>query len=206
MRDDAQRVTPPDESKRPKVAGRRPAQARAKTARAATTRAGRSKPPAGVPSAGEHGILSSLPSTRPQRPSARRAAAKRAAAPRGPPAEQHAPRPPAEQHAPQPAARPSAEQPAAQPSAERAARNPRPPAKRRAEKRPVKDAAPPPESPIPRQGFEAEDEIEQGTPVHPPTRPELASAMVELFGELAQSGLATSGRLLKDALGRLPGV
>jgi hypothetical protein len=189
MRDDARRVTPPDENERPKAAGKRPAQARSKTARTATARAGRSQRPAEVPSTGEHGILSSLPSTRPQRPSARRAAAKRAAAP---------PRRAAEQRAP--AARD------AQPAAKRATRAPRSTAKRRAAKRPVEDAAPPPESPIPRQGFEAEDEIEQGTPVHPPTGPELATAMIELFGELAQSGLATSGRLLRDALDRLPGL
>jgi hypothetical protein len=42
--------------------------------------------------------------------------------------------------------------------------------------------------------------------VQPPSRPELAASVAELLGELAQTGLATGGRLLKDALGRLPGV
>jgi hypothetical protein len=59
---------------------------------------------------------------------------------------------------------------------------------------------------VPRQGFEAEDEIQSGTTVHPPTRPELAASIAELLGELTQNGLATGGRLLRDALGRLPGV
>jgi hypothetical protein len=42
--------------------------------------------------------------------------------------------------------------------------------------------------------------------VDPPSRPELAASVAELLGELAQNGLATGGRLLKDALGRLPGI
>ncbi len=45
--------------------------------------------------------------------------------------------------------------------------------------------------------------------MHPPTRPELAEReMVELFGELGAERPRRDerGRLLKDALGRLPGV
>jgi hypothetical protein len=59
---------------------------------------------------------------------------------------------------------------------------------------------------VPPQGFEGEDEIEQGTPVEPPSRPEVAGALAELVGELAQTGVARSGRLLRDALSRLPGI
>ncbi|HUN77978.1 MAG TPA: hypothetical protein VMU32_03575 [Solirubrobacteraceae bacterium] len=43
-------------------------------------------------------------------------------------------------------------------------------------------------------------------PVAPPTGPELAGAVVELVGDLAQAGLAGGGRLLRDALDRLRGV
>jgi hypothetical protein len=55
----------------------------------------------------------------------------------------------------------------------------------------------------PRQGFEAEDDVETGKPVQPPGGIELAASVVELAGELAQSGLSSGGRLLKDALSRL---
>jgi hypothetical protein len=60
------------------------------------------------------------------------------------------------------------------------------------------------EPPIPRQGFEAD--TEPGIPVQPPSSSELAASVVELVGELAQAGLSTGGRLLKDALTRLPGI
>lgn len=60
--------------------------------------------------------------------------------------------------------------------------------------------------PVPPQGFEAESEIEPGVPVAPPSGSELAGAVVELVGELAQAGLTGGGRLLRDALSRLPGV
>jgi hypothetical protein len=55
----------------------------------------------------------------------------------------------------------------------------------------------------PRQGFEAESDVEPGKTVQPPGGAELAASVVELIGELAQSGLSGGGRLLKDALGRL---
>ncbi|HEY3830433.1 MAG TPA: hypothetical protein VGL57_14665 [Solirubrobacteraceae bacterium] len=119
---------------------------------------------------GERGILSNLPSTRPQRPSARRAAAKRATA--------------------------------KQPKRGETAKRPEPvPTKGRGSA-----PKPPPAPPVPPQGFETEDEIELGTPVHPPSRPEVAGALAELVGELAQTGIARGGRLLRDALGRLPGI
>ncbi len=96
------------------------------------------------------GVMSSLPKTRPQRPSARRATARRTP-----------------------------------------------------KKRPVVKA----ESPrAPRQGFEAESEIETGKAVAPPSGLELAASAVELLGELAQSGLRSGERLLRDALARRPGT
>lgn len=68
-----------------------------------------------------------------------------------------------------------------------------------ANNRPPKRAEPPR---APRQGFETED-VEQGKPVAPPNSAELAASVVELLGELAQTGLSSGGRLLKDALSRL---
>ena len=59
---------------------------------------------------------------------------------------------------------------------------------------------------MPPQGFEAEETIEPGRPVQPPSGPELVASVAELLGELAQTGLATGGRLLSDALKRLPGA
>ncbi|HEV3072580.1 MAG TPA: hypothetical protein VGY76_14270 [Solirubrobacteraceae bacterium] len=55
----------------------------------------------------------------------------------------------------------------------------------------------------PRQGFEAESEVQPGKTVQPPGSAELAASVVELMGELAQSGLTSTGKLLKDALARL---
>ncbi len=117
-------------------------------------------------------MLSSLPSTRPQRPSARRAAARQSVAAR-------------------------AERAPAKPK--RSARTtPRPTPKPRVEPRPA-------EPPVPRQGFESEETIELGRPVQPPSGSELAASMVELVGELAQTGLSAGGRALRDALTRLAG-
>ncbi|MGA2163367.1 MAG: hypothetical protein ABSH36_02730 [Solirubrobacteraceae bacterium] len=63
----------------------------------------------------------------------------------------------------------------------------------------------PSEPPVPRQGFESEETIEMGRPVQPPSSSELAASMVELVGELAQTGLSAGGRVLRDALARLAG-
>jgi hypothetical protein len=120
----------------------------------------------------EPGVLSSLPSTRPQRPSARRAAARQSAAAK-------------------------AERVAAKPK-----RNTRPKPKPTA--KPLV-APKPAEPPVPRQGFESEETIEMGQPVQPPSSSELAASMVELVGELAQTGLSAGGRVLRDALTRLAG-
>jgi hypothetical protein len=113
------------------------------------------------------GVMSSLPKTRPQRPSARRASARQAAAATG------------------------GEAPAARPSRPKTARKKRPAVK--------------PEPPrAPRQGFEVESEIETGKTVAPPNSVELAASVVELLGELAQSGIRSGERLLRDALTRRP--
>jgi hypothetical protein len=100
-------------------------------------------------------VLESLPNTRPQRPSAHRAAARQAAA--------------------------------------------RPTGKTRTTIKPVA------EPPVPPQGFEAEEQIEPGRPVQPPSSAELAASVAELLGEAAQAGLAAGGRRVKDALRRLAG-
>ncbi len=146
------------------------------------------------------GVLSNLPSTRPQRPSARRAAARQTAAAR---AERVATKPkraateprraPAKaerrvaESPPKPTAKPAPKRPAAKPAAP----------KRRVPK--------PVERPVPPQGFEAEEAIEAGHSVQPPSGAELATSMVDLVGELAQTGIATGGRMLRDALARLSG-
>jgi hypothetical protein len=118
------------------------------------------------------GVLSSLPKTRPQRPSARRAAAKEAAT-------------------------------------ATAATKPHRPRKRK-----TATAKTPPKAPrqsrrkAPRQGFEADGdgEIPTGKPVSPPSGLELAGSVVELLGELAQSGIRSGERALRDALARIGGT
>jgi hypothetical protein len=75
-----------------------------------------------------------------------------------------------------------------------------------AKKRPAKAAkraAKPLQDPAPRQGFEAESDHLSG-PVSPPGGLDLFASAAELAGELTKSGLSAGGRLLKDALARLP--
>jgi hypothetical protein len=154
MRDDcALDMSPPDKDTQP--TGRR--------------RTGKQTLPGGATE--EPGVLSSLPSTRPQRPSARRAATRQSAA----------------AHAERAAAKPKRKTPPARTA------KPRP--------KPPKPAEPP----VPRQGFEAEEAIEAGRSVQPPSGAELAASIVELVGELAQTGLSASGRVLRDALKRPAG-
>ncbi len=111
------------------------------------------------------GVLGSLPSTRPQRPSARRAKAR----------------------------------------AKRGTTTPTEPATNARPRRAAKPKPKPVEPPVPPQGFEAEEQIEPGRAVQPPSNTELAASVAELFGELAQAGLSTGERLVKDALRRLTG-
>jgi hypothetical protein len=144
------------------------------------------KPRSGGSDAGGAGVLGNLPSTRPQHQTARRAAArarksppKAAGAPAAKTRPVRAPKAP-----PTPAETPAAKTRTA-----------------RARKTPLKLVEPP----VPPQGFEAEEQIEPGRPVEPPSGPELAASVVELLAEFAQTGLSAGGRLLKDALGRLAG-
>ncbi len=151
-------------------------------------------------------MLSSLPSTRPQRPSARRAAARQSAAARTERASAPTPKrgeaKPKRKTSPARTAQPRSTPPRAERATtkpKRATRTqPKPTAKPRVAPKPV-------EPPVPRQGFESEETIEMGRPVQPPSSSELAASMVELVGELAQTGLSASGRLLRDALTRLAG-
>lgn len=61
----------------------------------------------------------------------------------------------------------------------------------------------PTEPPAPRQGYEPEEEVELGTTVNPPSGAELVESVVEIVGEIANSGIAAGGRLLKDAFSLL---
>jgi hypothetical protein len=67
----------------------------------------------------------------------------------------------------------------------------------------AKLTAKPIQDPAPRQGFEAESDQLSG-PVQPPGGTDLFASAAELAGELTKSGLSAGGRLLKDALARLP--
>jgi hypothetical protein len=53
---------------------------------------------------------------------------------------------------------------------------------------------------VPRQGFESEPEIQVGRSVRPPSGTELVASAAEIAGELAQAGLSAGGRVLKGAL------
>jgi hypothetical protein len=148
-------------------------------------------------------VLSSLPSARPQRPSARRAAARQQGRRTAPTTAPATDRPLVGATVTDAVMAPqrTSETPDASNGAKRARRGK---AKSKADAKPTTPGAQAPA--IPPQGFEAESEIEPGVPVAPPSGQELAGAVVELVGELAQAGLASGGRLLRDALGRLPGV
>jgi hypothetical protein len=162
----------------------------------------------------EPGVLTSLPSTRPQRPSARRAAARSAtaapvAAPRAAPATAPKAAPatvPAKAKAKRPAKPTTKVRPVRAPKLGAPA-GPAPASKpKTSPPRRVGSTAPGPSEPaIPRQGFEAEESIEQGHSVQPPSGTELAASVAELFGELAQAGLSAGGRLLKETVTRLSG-
>jgi hypothetical protein len=185
MRDDAPGVTAPGDSKRSSEEDERPAPRRPRSAAAAE----------------ERGVLSSLPSARPQRPSARRSAARRTKASTTE-ATAQAPQPPAASTAAAGAEQAPQASGANGRSRKGAARRKARATAEHRERTPLAQAEPA----IPRQGFEAESEIEPGVPVAPPSGPDLAVAVAELVGDLAQAGLTRGGRLLKDALGRLPGV
>jgi hypothetical protein len=70
-------------------------------------------------------------------------------------------------------------------------------------KRAVKPIAKPAEPPAPKQGYEPEEEVELGNTVNPPSGVELVESVADIVGELANSGLAAGGRILKDAFSLL---
>lgn len=73
-------------------------------------------------------------------------------------------------------------------------------------KRATKPIAKPAESPggrAPNQGYEPEEEVELGNTVNPPSGVELVESVADIVGELANSGLAAGGRILKDAFSLL---
>lgn len=61
----------------------------------------------------------------------------------------------------------------------------------------------PAEAPVPKQGYEPEEEVELGKTVNPPSGVELVESVADIFGELANSSLAAGGRILKDAFSLL---
>jgi hypothetical protein len=134
-------------------------------------------------------VLSSLPKTRPQRPSARRAAArsiavKPARRPKSATSEPPTPKPKASKQ------KPPATKARKTPSAAKRAAKPA---------RPATSAQPT----APRQGFEADSDLPTGTTVEPPSSTEILTSVVDLLGDLTQSSLSGGGRLFKDALTRL---
>lgn len=148
----------------------------------------------------ERGVLSSLPSTRPQRPSARRAAAR--SKPTEPKASTRRPTTTAERAN---TARKNTARTTSKP-VRTASKRSDPVARAAGERTRTGERRAAEAPPIPRQGFETEEQIAPGSTVEPPSRPELAAAVADLLGELAQGGLTAGGRLLKEVLGRLPGA
>jgi histone H1/5 len=68
--------------------------------------------------------------------------------------------------------------------------------------RPRRTTKPPVAEPVPRQGFESEEERATGA-VQPPGGTELVSTAAEILGELTKAGISGGERLLRDVLSRL---
>jgi hypothetical protein len=152
-------------------------------------------------------VLGNLPSTRPQRSSARRAAARGSTTAKPPAAA-----------TPAAAAKPAAGAKRARSGAgsarssgakaSSAARSSRPKAakaaagKQRKAQTASRRAVPKARQSVPRQGFESEADRARGE-VHPPGGTELIASAVEIVGDLAKSGLATGERVIKDVFSRL---
>jgi hypothetical protein len=128
------------------------------------------------------GILASLPRTRPQRASPRRAAARKANATASAKATTSA------------KAKAKATTKAGANGSKSRKRT------RTAPKRPAPIA-----EPVPRQGFACESDSDRASgPVQPPGGAELVAGAAELIGELAKAGISTGERVLRDVLSRLP--
>jgi hypothetical protein len=137
----------------------------------------------------EGGILAALPRSRPQRASPRRAAARSKASKAKTVASAHKPTTARVKSAKAPAPRAHVGQAETRPTRTTP----------KAKLPPTK----PPEPPAPKQGYEPEEEVELGTTVNPPSGAELVESVGEIVGEIATSGLAAGGRLLKDAFSLL---
>ena len=139
------------------------------------------------------GVLAALPRTRPQRASARRAAARqRAGDAKSETAVKTTPakvKTKTKAKAVKPKTAPAKVKPS----------SPKTKAKPTAPKKPLE----PPGGRAPNQGYEPEEEIELGKTVNPPSGVELVESVADIFGELANSGLAAGGRILKDAFSLL---
>jgi hypothetical protein len=138
-------------------------------------------------------VLSSLPHTRPQRPSARRAAARASQAKADVGSVSSSKKTVSAKKTASKGAK------AASFDSARPKTSARPRATKKADRRSLAGTPP-----APRQGFETETEIEMGLAVDPPTTAEMITSAIGLAGELAQVGVSTGGRLLKGALSRLP--
>lgn len=168
------------------------------------------------------GVLATLPRTRPQRPSARRAAARRkaeseasataratadaettgSAEARGKHSREKDSRKkePTRARASHRQNEQSAAEPATAPRARARAK-----AKAKSGAKPKRrlTTVKPPEPAVPKQGYEPEEEVELGKSVSPPSGLELVESLAAVLGELAGGSLSAGGRLLKDALSGL---
>ena len=146
-------------------------------------------------------MLSQLPRTRPQRPSARRAASRRAGQAGGRVPDGAAPAPKAkrakspQQRRPKGPRRPRRKPPrlGKGPPEGEGGDTGDPPRPRRAKA--------PADQPVPRQGFESESDRARG-PVRPPGGTELLTSAAEIVGELTKAGFSTGERLLRSLLPR----
>jgi hypothetical protein len=172
------------------------------------------------------GVLANLPRTRPQRASARRTAARRTGAGTQPVAR------PTKAGATKKTAKPAkaagsngraatgstaASKPKAKAAAKSTGTAKRSESAGSRARRPTADSAkaaatkaprarrttkPPVAEPVPRQGFESEEERATGA-VQPPGGTELVSTAAEILGELTKAGISGGERLLRDVLSRL---
>jgi hypothetical protein len=152
----------------------------------------------------EGGILAALPRARPQRASPRRAAARNAkSAPSRTAAQTDRPVKAAKPKAANPPGVRSTKKTAAATKSGAAGNSDAGSKPAAAKRRGAKRVAKPPEPPAPKQGYEPEEELELGGTVNPPSGAELVESVADIVGELANSGLAAGGRLLKDAFSLL---
>lgn len=144
------------------------------------------------------GVLAALPRTRPQRASARRAAARGKTAKSetivsAGAVEQAPATKPIKKTKSKAKAKPTAKPKQVSRRPTTGARGGSP--KRQSRPKTTK----PSEPPVPRQGYEPEEELELGNTVNPPSGVELLESLTDIVSELAGSSLTAGGRILKDA-------